>query len=409
MDHIIYDEPVYSPDEIDYECTLEEEADVTISPVVTIESNNVDADTIQPVLAALDKKRSSIWLEFLTLDKAESSDGKQRSICKHCQKSSFISNAHYGTQNMQRHLRKCSAYAKHLKNQGGNKGKVTFDQKVYRDLVAKAIIKHGYAFSWVEHDEGYLCLNAHYVDDKWKLISIVLNFSHIDSPHTGKTMYTAVLHCPCFKTGLERDDDVVLRTMAVEMKSKFDKYWFYSEKDNYSMLFAFVVILDPRCKLSVLKFCYEKIFGDVEATLRISDLQFKLEKFYKLYTQNGTSTTPNINTNMGNASSSKTSTSERSILDIYLEDPKLDRTAELDILAFWKENEHRYKELSHLARDILDVPLTTAASESTFSIGSRMLNKWKSSYIHENVEALITTRSWMFSYENDGFVGSYVD
>ncbi|XP_021741794.1 uncharacterized protein LOC110708008 [Chenopodium quinoa] len=121
MDHIIYDEPVYSPDEINYDCTPEEEADVAISPVVTIESNNVDVDTMQHVLAALDKKRSSVWLEFLTLDKAKSSDGKQRSICKHCHKSSFISDAHYGTQNMQRYLRKCSAYAKHLKNQEGNK------------------------------------------------------------------------------------------------------------------------------------------------------------------------------------------------------------------------------------------------------------------------------------------------
>uniref|UniRef100_A0A803LEJ4 hAT-like transposase RNase-H fold domain-containing protein n=1 Tax=Chenopodium quinoa TaxID=63459 RepID=A0A803LEJ4_CHEQI len=108
---------------------------------------------------------------------------------------------------------------------------------------------------------------------------------------------------------LECDDDIVLRTMAIEKKSKFDKYWFNSEEDNYSMLFAFAVIFYPRCKLSVLKFCYEKILGDVEATLKVSDLQFKLEKFYKLYTQNGTSTTPNINTNMGNASSSKISTS----------------------------------------------------------------------------------------------------
>ncbi|XP_021730032.1 uncharacterized protein LOC110697004 [Chenopodium quinoa] len=83
----------------------------------------------------------------------------------------------------------------------------------------------------------------------------------------------------------------------------------------------------------------------------------------------------------------------------YDEDPKLDRKAELDILAFWKENEHRYKDLSHLARDILAVPLTTVASESTFSIWSRVLNKWKSSSIPEKLEALITTRNWMYSFE----------
>uniref|UniRef100_A0A803MWX8 BED-type domain-containing protein n=1 Tax=Chenopodium quinoa TaxID=63459 RepID=A0A803MWX8_CHEQI len=379
MDHIIYDEPVHSPDEIEYVCTIEEEAtvhrtekeaNVPISPVVPVESTHVDAHTMQPVFAALDKERSLVWLEFLTLDKAESSDGKQRSICKHCQKSSFISDPRYGTQNMLIHLRKCSAYERHMKNQGVNKGKVIFSQTVYRDLVAKAIIKHGYAFSWVEHDgnrevhaylndevkfisrntakadclrmhktlktrlketlckvssrisltcdmwtscqtEGYLCLTAHYVDDNWKLISTVLNFGHIDSPHTGKTMYTAVLSM-LQDWELERDDNVILRAMAIEMKSKFDKYWFNSEEDNYSMLFAFAVILDPRCKLSVLKFCYENLFGELEATLRVSELQFKLAKFYKLYTQNGMSTTVNINTDVGNAASSNTSTSTSS-------------------------------------------------------------------------------------------------
>uniref|UniRef100_A0A803L5D3 Uncharacterized protein n=1 Tax=Chenopodium quinoa TaxID=63459 RepID=A0A803L5D3_CHEQI len=195
---------------------------------------------------------------------------------------------------------------------------------------------------------------------------------------------------------LEHDDDDVLRTMAIEMKSKFDKYWFNSEQDDYGMLFAFAMILDPRSKLSVLKYCYESIFGDVEATLRVSDLHLKLEKFYKLYAKTRTSSTLN-NTDMAHASNSRafissTSTGnrkrkfdyfaeyddkeasssfdERSILDVYLEDPKLDRKAELDILAFWKENEHRYKGLSHLARDILAVPLTIVASESTISIES---------------------------------------
>uniref|UniRef100_A0A803L5W7 Uncharacterized protein n=1 Tax=Chenopodium quinoa TaxID=63459 RepID=A0A803L5W7_CHEQI len=223
--------------------------------------------------------------------------------------------------------------------------------------------------------EEYLCLTTHYVNDNWKLISTVLNFSHIDSPHTGNTMYAVVLSMLqdwgiddkifCFTLDnassndrmqdylketllardvllyneLEHDDDDILRTMTIEMKSKFDKYWFNSEQDDYGTLFAFAMILDPRCKLSVLKFCYENIFGDVEATLREYDDKEASSSF-----------------------------GERSILDVYLENPKLDRKAELGILAFWKENEHRYKGLSHLARDILAVPLTTVASESTFSI-----------------------------------------
>ena len=34
------------------------------------------------------------------------------------------------------------------------------------------------------------------------------------------------------------------------------------------------------------------------------------------------------------------------MLDRYLEDPKIERKRELDVLAFWKENAGKYKELS---------------------------------------------------------------
>lgn len=68
-------------------------------------------------------------------------------------------------------------------------------------------------------------------------------------------------------------------------------------------------------------------------------------------------------------------------MDIYSEEPRLNRNAELNILKFWGKNESKYGEFSHMASDILTVPLTSVALESTFSSGERILNKWRSSYL----------------------------
>ncbi|KAK1584298.1 hypothetical protein Q3G72_031670 [Acer saccharum] len=86
---------------------------------------------------------------------------------------------------------------------------------------------------------------------------------------------------------------------------------------------------------------------------------------------------------------------QKSQLELYLNEPKLEMPSNLDVLDFWKVNMIRYPDLSVMARDILSIPVSTVASESAFSVGGRVLDQFRSLLKPDVVEAIVCTRKWM--------------
>lgn len=92
---------------------------------------------------------------------------------------------------------------------------------------------------------------------------------------------------------------------------------------------------------------------------------------------------------------------EKTELDRFLEEKRLNRSIDIDILEFWNSNQFRFPNLALMARDILSIPISTVASESAFSTGARVLDQYRSCLGHAVVESLICTRDWRFNEKQE--------
>ena len=64
------------------------------------------------------------------------------------------------------------------------------------------------------------------------------------------------------------------------------------------------------------------------------------------------------------------------------------------MLLWWKTYSYKYPVLSHLARDILVIPVSTVSSEQVFSTTGRIVEERRSSMTPEMVEVLACVRDW---------------
>ena len=94
---------------------------------------------------------------------------------------------------------------------------------------------------------------------------------------------------------------------------------------------------------------------------------------------------------------------------MYLEEPRAERTKELNVLQFWKHNQFWYHELAAMARDILSIPISTVASESAFSVGGKVLDQYRSSLKPDIVEAIICSKDWLFGELADDDIDAMIN
>ncbi|XP_050378391.1 zinc finger BED domain-containing protein DAYSLEEPER-like [Argentina anserina] len=182
--------------------------------------------------------------------------------------------------------------------------------------------------------------------------------------------------------------------------------------------------MDPRFKMEFVEWAYEKLYGRESSQLKVfADTLSSLFGAYK-----ETSTHQSSSYHIHESSSqiqgkpcilqsikrqitllqkfdarykSGHNSSLKTELNKYLDEVRLDNLVDLDVLAWWKMERHRYPILSQMARDVLTIPVSTVASESAFSIGGRVLDEYRSSLLPETVQALLCTRDWIFGKKKE--------
>ena len=198
--------------------------------------------------------------------------------------------------------------------------------------------------------------------------------------------------------------------MSIKMKEKFNKYW-----SDVHGLMAVAAVLDPRFKLQLLNALFLKIHGSesvaMEAVNKVKDLLYNLVLEYQdsmedVATTDGAQTRPSAPSQMDDEDwidtfddymskqPAVTSTYVRTELDLYLEEPLLPRTQELDIIQWWQHAGLKYPTLQKIARDVLAIPVTTVASESAFSTSGRIISPHRSRLAPSMIEALMCMQAW---------------
>ncbi|KAF7152959.1 hypothetical protein RHSIM_Rhsim01G0135900 [Rhododendron simsii] len=218
-----------------------------------------------------------------------------------------------------------------------------------------------------------------------------------------------------------------LRTMALKMKGKFDKYW-----GECNLVMALGAALDPRYKLVLIGFCFPEIYGD-KADQNIAIVRKSLYDLYDEYVvmhsqayneqnlhQSNTEVYSLSSVSQGKKVATGKSKYEsfvrkadtiqpvKSDLDIYLEEGVYICASQaqgeevsdshFDALEWWKANTLKYRILSKMACDILSIPITSVASESTFSAGGRVIDPYRASLATETVEMLLYGADYVRAY-----------
>ncbi|XP_072088048.1 zinc finger BED domain-containing protein RICESLEEPER 2-like [Arachis hypogaea] len=248
-------------------------------------------------------------------------------------------------------------------------------------------------------------------------------FIYVPAPHTDEVLSEVLVDC-LMDWNLDRKvstltidncstNDVMIENILTKM----------SHRNFILGVMAIGTLLDPRYKIYLLNFFFRKIYGETEACVIIGQVKRVVQDLVLEYATKERERDQAAQLDMPPPPSIPSSSKRRkfshedwqadfaahvseesafidtkSELDYYLEERPVPQTEQdFDILNWWKSNGAKFSTLQAIARDFLAIPISTIASESSFSTGGRFVTPHRSRLRPDTLEALICNQDWLWN------------
>ncbi|KAG9141955.1 hypothetical protein Leryth_009323, partial [Lithospermum erythrorhizon] len=166
-------------------------------------------------------------------------------------------------------------------------------------------------------------------------------------------------------------EDPFVSSLTKSMQETFDKYW-----KSCCFILAIAVVMDPRFKMKLVEFSFQKIYGEEKAPEYVKIVDKGIHELFLEYTLTSTlvdncnnGTVHSDDPRGGDAAADNgpelmdfdiyikqtNSQHPKSELVQYLEESLLPRVHDFDVVGWWRLNKEKYPTLSKMARDVLSL------------------------------------------------------
>lgn len=200
-------------------------------------------------------------------------------------------------------------------------------------------------------------------------------------------------------THLERAKDSETYTRAIHYKTAVNLGWMkldqYYSKTDANPAYILAVFLHPHYRQHWFEARWDKVDYD-EAELTVNRVYAEAKKHYNTLVPRRTSPIAARKELSGLAAHNNVSKGRSAYTDDDLQRYRREQQAPHDVnpLTWWRDNQHNYPILKHLAFDVLAAPASTAADERLFSMAGNVVNEQRPHTQEELAQAVQCLRSW---------------